>query len=202
MRLGTGGIIKVAGALALAGSALAAAAPPAAAAGPTSRAYAASATGPLSHSPIGEASYPGTGHVKLRLVHISHLFRASPVDDRAGRADGKFYASANVMDASASTYGLELSAKRVESSCSSGLRSGDIHGSSALEGHIDTDGVRILLPHDPSPNTQYGFERFGSVILNKQTTAADGTLTVTGIYMSWPSGQTLSIAVTECSKLG
>ena len=70
MRLTRHGFIKAAGALTLSGGLLFAAALPAAAASPNTG-YAASATGLINASPIGQATFPGTSPVTVAHANIT-----------------------------------------------------------------------------------------------------------------------------------
>jgi hypothetical protein len=55
-------------------------------------------------------------------------------------------------------------------------------------------GCRPLLAAGPFPNTTLTLPGIATVIMNRQTRAVDGTLTVNAIYVSWlGSTQTLAI---------
>ena len=79
---GMTGIVKVTGALAMAGGIIAMAAMPAAAAAPN-EAYGSAATGPISASPIGLATYPGTSPVTVSNANVTGLLTTGTVTDTA-----------------------------------------------------------------------------------------------------------------------
>jgi hypothetical protein len=194
------GVAKITGALALAGGMVMMAALPAAAAAPN-EAYAASATGLISASPIGLASYPtGTSPVTLGNANIAGLLTTGIVTDTAGSTS----ASSTVADPSARlTRVSTLSATTVASSCSFNTTTGTVSGTSSI-----TDGaVRVLglpartLASNPAPNTTVSVPGIATITLNRQTTASDGTLTVSAIYVSLlHRAQTLTLATSVCNK--
>jgi hypothetical protein len=200
MKRGMTGVAKITGALALAGGMVLMAALPAVAAAPN-EGYAASATGLIGASPIGLATYPtGTSPVTLAHANISGLLTTGVVTDAAGSTT----ASSTVADVSARlTRVTTLSATAVASSCSFNTTTGTVSGTASI-----TDGaVRVLglpgitLAANPAPNTTVSVPGIATITLNKQTTASDGTLTVSAIYVSLlHRTQTLTLATSVCNK--
>jgi hypothetical protein len=192
------GIVKIAGSLAMAGGIIAMAAMPAAAASPN-EAYGSAATGPISASPIGLATYPGTSPVTVSNANITGLLTTGTVTDTAGPTS----ASSTVSNVSAtlSTTG-SLGATSVTSSCTFNTTTGAVSGTAAINGgavHV-SGRPTITLAANPAKNTTISVAGVATLILNKQTKAADGTLTVTAIYVRLlGSTQTLSIGASVCN---
>jgi hypothetical protein len=95
-----------------------------------------------------------------------------------------------------------LTATAVSSSCSFDTTTGTVSGTTSI-----TDGAvyvlhrpPITLDASPAPNTTVTVEDVATITLNRQTTAADGTLTVNAIYVSLlGSTQTLTIGTSVCT---
>jgi hypothetical protein len=192
------GILKITGSLAVAGGMIMMAAMPAVAAAPN-LAYAAGATGPISASPIGEASFPGTSPVSLANANILGLLTTDVITDTANSTS----ASSTLADVSAGLSAIStLSATAVSSSCTYSTSTGTVSGTTSI-----TDGTVTLLGSptidldaSPTPNESVAVDDLATVTLNKQTVAADGTLTVTAIYVSLVGSlQTLSLGVSVCN---
>jgi hypothetical protein len=204
MRRSITGISKITGALAVAGGMIMMAAMPAVAAAPN-EAYAASAFGRIYAPPIGLATYPtGTHYVTLPHVSIPGLLTTWTVTDKAGPTS----ASSNVLTVRARlTRGTTLSAKAVYSSCKFHTRTGNVSGYAKITyGAVRKFGFpTIPLPWYPAPNTTVSVPGIGTITLNRQTTAPDGTLTVTAIYVSLRHSkghrrQTLTLATSVCNR--
>jgi hypothetical protein len=201
MKRGITGVSKITGALVLAGGVIMMAALPAVAAPPTNRAYAASATGPIYAPPIALATYPtGTHYVTLPHISIPGLLTAWIVTDKAGPTS----ASSNVLTPKVRLTRLAtLSAKAVYSSCKFHTRTGYVSGYAKISyGAVRKFGFpTIPLPGYPAPNTTVSVPGIATITLNRQTTAPDGTLTVTAIYVKWRhSRQRLTLATSVCNR--
>jgi len=196
MRFSTRSIGRGAGALALAGGVLVATALPAAAASPN-RAYAATSGGPISHGPIGQATFPGTSPVTLGSASISGLLTTGVVLDAAGPTS----ASSTIHNVNASLGKLvALTAGTVHSACSFNTNTGKVSGVAAITNGKVVGVVPITLNSTPPPNTKIVVPGIATITLNRQTTATDGTLTVQAIHVSLlGSTQTLSIGVSVCN---
>jgi hypothetical protein len=190
------GIVKITGSLAVAGGMIMMAAMPAAAAAPN-LAYAAGATGPISASPIGEATFPGTSPVNLVNANIVGLLTTDAITDTASATN----ATSTLADVSATlSLASTLSATTVSSQCN--YTGGTVSGSTSIVGGTVTllGSPTIDLDASPTPNDSIAVDDLATVTLNKQTVAADGTLTVTAIYVSLVGSlQTLSLGVSVCN---
>lgn len=186
--------MAAAGVLAAAGG-IVATALPAAAASPN-EAYAASAFGLINHGPIAEATFPGTSPVAQRFGNIFSLLSAGRIHDQADATS----ASSVVSAANATRLGgLNLTDLAVASQCSSDGKTVS-GGTLIFWGKIRGHSGPIRLPAFPAPNTRYSLPYGARVTLNKQSTAEDGTLTVTAIYASLRGGaEHLSIGVSVCN---
>jgi hypothetical protein len=198
MKRGFTGVSKITGALVLSGGMIVMAALPAVAAAPN-EAYAAFAAGHIHAGPIGLAAFPtGTHVVTLPHANIPGLLTTGFVIDKASSIS----ASSKVKDVKARlTKRTTLSAKEVRSSCAFWPRNGTVFGTTKIiYGAVRNHGWPIPLPSYPAPNTTVSVPGVGTITLNRQTTAADGTLTVTAIYVSLRHGkQILTIATSVCN---
>jgi hypothetical protein len=84
-----------------------------------------------------------------------------------------------------------LRASVIRSTCVDGV--GEASLAAAAIGHIGLDV-------EPKPNTAISVPGLASVVLNKQTRAADGSLTVTAIWIEVNRIQRIQIASTTCAK--
>jgi len=116
---------------------------------------------------------------------------------------GPTSASSTVSNVSAtlSTTG-SLGATSVTSLCTFNTTTGAVSGTAAINGgavHV-SGRPTITLAANPAKNTTIWVAGVATLILNKQTKAADGTLTVTAIYVRLlGSTQTLSIGASVCN---
>jgi hypothetical protein len=192
------GILKITGSLAVAGGMIVMAAMPAVAAAPN-EAYAAGATGPISALPIGLATFPGTSPVTVLHANILGLLTTGVATDTAGPTS----ASSTVADVSATLTSLAtLAATTVSSSCTFNTATGLVSGDATLtDGTVTVDHLPVThLAAHPARNTTVSIPGVATITLNKHSTASDGTLTVTAIYVSLlGSTQTLSLGVSVCN---
>jgi hypothetical protein len=193
-----GVVFRTTGALAATGGLLLAAAMPAFAASPN-RAYAASSSGLISISPLGEATFPGTSPVTVASANIAGLLSTGVAKATAGPTS----ASETVNTATVTLAALvSLAADSVTSSCRFNTNTARVTGTSGItNGHVTlAGGGTISLAAHAAPNTTVSVPGVATITLNKQTTAGDGTLTVTAIYVSLlGSTQTLSLARSVCN---
>jgi hypothetical protein len=198
MKRGMTGILKITGSLAVAGGMIVMAAMPAVAAAPN-EAYAAGATGLISASPIGLATFPGTSPVTVAHANIAGLLTTGIATDTAGPTS----ASSTVADVSAIlTTVATLAATTVSSSCTFNTTTGAVSGTATLaDGTVTVAKLPVIhLVAHPARNTTVSVPGIATITLNKHSTATDGTLTVTAIYVSLlGSTQTLSLGVSVCN---
>jgi len=191
-------VFRTTGALAATGGLILAAAMPAFAASPN-RAYAASSSGLISISPIGEATFPGTSPVTVAHANITGLLTTGVATATAGptSASETVHAISGTLTAL-----LSLAATSARSSCTFHTNTGRVTGTTSItNGSVTrTGGGTTTFAANPAPNTTVSVPGIATITLNKQTTAGDGTLTVTAIYVSLlGSTQTLSIARSVCN---
>jgi hypothetical protein len=192
------GIVKAAASLTLAGGVLAMAASPAFAASPN-EAYGAAATGLISASPIGLATYPGTSPVTVANADIAGLLTTGIVTDTADATS----ASSTINNVSAALTALvSLTATSVTSSCTFDTDSGTVSGTASItNGQVTLPLTTITLAANPAPNTVVsGLAGIATVTLNQQIVAGDGTLTVNAIAINLiGSTQTLTLGTSVCN---
>lgn len=95
-----------------------------------------------------------------------------------------------------------LTASSVTSSCTFNTNTGLVTGTAGItNGQVTRPGrPATTLASNPSPNTKITLAGLATITLNRQTKAADGTLTVTAIYVSLlGSTQRLSLGVSVCN---
>lgn len=197
MKLAKHGFIKAAGALALSGGVLFTAALPAAAASPNTG-YAASATGLISASPVGQATFPGTSPTTVAHANITGLLTTGVAHATAGPTT----ATSTVNGVTALLNAIAaLRATSVHSSCRFNTNTGAVTGSAFIsEGRVTRPGGTTTLASNPAPNTVVGIPGIATITLNRHTTAGDGTLTVQAIHVSLlGSTQVLDIGVSVCN---
>jgi hypothetical protein len=190
-------IARVASALAATGGLVIAAALPAAAASPN-EAFAAQATGLISVSPIGEATFPGTSPVTVANASIAGLLTTGTATANAGPTS-----ASETVNTVSGILGLltTLGADSVTSSCSFDTNTGAVTGTAGItNGSVTTPLTTIPLASNPAPNTVIGVPGIANITLNEQTTAGDGTLTVTAISIQLlGSTQTIDLATSVCN---
>ena len=191
------GLARIGGAVALAGALSLLAIGPASAASPN-EAFAANATGLISASPIGLATFPGTSPVTLVNANILGLLTTGVITDTADATD----ASSTIANVSATLATLtSLTADAVGSSCTFNTNTDQVGGTTTIaNGVINTPLSTITLAANPAKNTTVGVPGVATVVLNAQTTAGDGTLTVTAIQVTLlGTTQTLNLGVSVCN---
>jgi hypothetical protein len=191
------GLVKTAASISLAGGILTAAAGPAFAAAPN-EAYAAAATGLISVSPLAEATSSGTSPVTLANINVAGLVTTGIVTDTA---DGTS-ASSTIANAAVTLSAIaSLTATTVSSSCSFDTDTDTVSGTASLAGASFTVlGIPTSLAANPAPNTTVGIPGIATLVLNQQTTAGDGTLTVNALAITLlGSTQTLTLGTSICN---
>jgi hypothetical protein len=202
-RVTCAGPLAQAGALALAGALAGALGAmtitPAFAASPN-EAYATLATGPISATATGMARFPGHSPVILTDANITGLLTTGTVTDTADA----LAASATVRQPAASLTALAtLTAGSVSSSCGFDTNTDAVSGSTTITGGaIKLPAGTVALPVNPAPNTVIaGPGGIGTIMLNAESTGADGRLTVTAVQVSQAGGsQDISLGVSTCNS--
>jgi hypothetical protein len=192
------GAARLASSLAVAGGLLVAAALPAAASSPN-RSYGARATGLISISPVAQATFPGTSPRSVAHIAVTGLLTSGVVTDTAGPTS----ASSTIANAAVTLTGTaRLTASAVTSSCTFNTNTGRVSGTAGItNGVVRLAGVIFThLAANPAPNTTITVPGVATITLNRQTTAGDGTLTVSAISITLlGSTQTLTLATSVCN---
>jgi hypothetical protein len=190
-------LAKVAASASLVAGAILATAGPAAAAGPNASDGAA-ATGLISIDPVAQAT-TGNSPVTVATVNVAGLLTTGIITDKANRVS----ASSDIANVAATlATGTGLTADAVSSSCTFDPNSGTVTGTSGItNGAVSLVGLpAITLDANAAPNTTVNVPGVATITLNRQTTAADGTLTVDAIYVNLLNGtQTLTIGTSTCN---
>jgi len=202
MMRGIAGITKITGVLAMAGAVIVVAALPAAAAAPN-QTYGAAASGPISASPLGRATFPGTSPVTVPNVNIAGLLTTRESTSKAGPTSGSSrVATIDATLVATLSARASLTAKAVESSCTFNTTTGKVSGTATItHGRVHVVGKPVIkLAEHPARNTEVSVHGIAKITLNKHSTGHDGTLTVTAIYVSLLGGtQTLSLGTSVCN---
>lgn len=184
-----------------AGIAVVAAASPAYAAAGDTSSTGLKCGGLVTCGPFAKSAFPG-GPTSNSLVsaNVAGLVTTGLINTTAHA--GGATASTNTVNATLS--GLtSLTATTVSSQCTINPTTGGVSGSSSIvNGVITTTLVPpITLATAPAPNTTVTVvdPAVASVVLNKQTTAADGTLTVDAIFITLANLQTITISESTCT---
>jgi len=150
------------------------------------------------HEPAGTA-FPASRAINtLASVIAAGLATTGLVNTTANKGGATAsVANVNVLLSGIST----LSATTVSSQCTVNQKTGAISGSSSiLNGSVSVLGSNpITLATAPAPNSTVSVPGIATITLNRQRTAADGTLTVDAIFVSLlGSTQTITIASSMC----
>jgi hypothetical protein len=192
------GLVKVAASASLVAGAIMATAGPAAAAGPNASDGAA-ATGVINLDPVAPASFPGTSPNTVATLNVANLITTGVITDTADAtsADSTIANPAVTLSTLAT-----LRARTIESSCTFDTNTDAVTGTTTLaNARVALVGAaNIALDADPAPNTTVSVPGVATITLNRQTTAADGTLTVDAIYVDLlGSTQTITIGTSTCN---
>lgn len=99
-----------------------------------------------------------------------------------------------------------LTALVVSSRCTHDPVTGGVNGSTTIINGVINPGFGgpITLASNPAPNTVVTVvdPAVASVVINRQTTAPDGTLTVDAIFITLLNSQTITIASSSCTPTG
>ncbi|ADP82578.1 choice-of-anchor P family protein [Pseudofrankia inefficax] len=187
----TAGVLVAAAGLALAASAPASAAPPNTATG-------LKATGLIPANPLVASAFPGTSPNHAASLNLPPLLTTGAVDTAAGPTT----ASATVSGLNISLSPLaSLTAGTLTSNCSYNSVTGVVSADSNIEnGKVVLLGTPIFLTPHPTPNTTLTLPGLATLILNRQTTGPDGTVTVDALSVSLVSGlENVVLATSTCN---
>jgi hypothetical protein len=193
-------VITVAGAAAVA--AVVMAAPAAAAAGDTG-AIGLQCAGLINCGPFAQSAFPGgPANNSVLTANVPGLLTTGVINTTATNTG----ATSSVADLAVTLVPVTtaLAATAVNSSCTI-AGDGSVSGTSSIVGGVITilGSSPITLNAAAAPNTAVTVPGVASVILNRQTTGPDGTLTVDAIYISLlPNtqlAQTITVASSSCT---
>ena len=192
------GFVKAAASASLVAGAILATAGPAAAASPNS-ADGAAATGLITLNPVAPATFPGTSPNTVATLNVANLITTGVITDTADAtsADSTIANPAITLSALAT-----VRARTIESSCTFDTNTDAVTGTTTLaNARVAILGAaNIALDADPAPNTTVTVPGVATITLNRQTTAADGTLTVDAIYVDLlGSTQTITVGTSVCN---
>ncbi len=191
-------LAKVAASASLVAGAILATAGPAAAASPNS-ADGAAATGLITLNPVAPATYPGTSPNTVATLNVANLITTGIITDTADATS----ASSTIANPAVTLSALAtLRARAVTSSCTFDPNSDTVTGTASLaNARVAILGAaNIALAANPAPNTTVTVPGVATLILNRQTTATDGTLTVDAIYVDLlGSTQTITVGTSVCN---
>ena len=194
------GAARAAASLASVAAAVVLGAAPAAAASapPTNQSYALQATGSVSVQQAGDATYDGGSPVVLPNVDAAGLLSTGVATDRAGAASASSRLSAVVL---ALPGHVTLRARAVSSWCRFGGKSPAVTGGAGVTGGVVRAGRRIIrLPATAAPNTRVVIPGSAVIMLNRQFTGPDGTLTVAALRIRMLRGhQEVRLATSVCA---
>ncbi len=187
------GILAVTGGIALA------AASPASAAAPNT-AIGFQATGLISGGPFPASSFPGTSPNHLVGISLLPLLNTGAVDTAATPTSASVAVSGL---AAALSPVAAVTAGTVTSSCFYNPFTGTVSGNADIRnGTILLFGVPITIQPNQAPGTTFVLPgNVGTLTFNRQTIAADGTLTVEALSLSLPGGlENVVVARSVCNK--
>jgi hypothetical protein len=156
--------------------------------------------GLITCGPFAASAYPGgPASNSTASANVVGLVTTGVINTTA-TAGG---ATASVANVSAVLSGVStLAATAVSSQCTVDPTSGAVSGSSSIVGGSVAvlGGSPVTLATAPAPNSTVSLldPAIAAVVLNRQTTAPDGTLTVDAIYVTLLSGQSIAIATSTC----
>ncbi|HEY2238393.1 MAG TPA: choice-of-anchor P family protein [Streptosporangiaceae bacterium] len=191
-------LAKVAASASLVAGAIMATAGPAAAASPNS-ADGAAATGLIALDPVAPATYPGTSPNTVATLNVANLITTGVITDTADATT----ASSTIADPAVTLSALAtVRARAITSSCAFDPNTDAVTGTATLaNARVAILGAaNIALDANPAPNTGVDVPGVASIVLNQQTTAADGTLTVNAIAITLlGSTQTVTVGTSVCN---
>ena len=176
------GLVKAAASASLVAGAIMATAGPAAAAGPNTSDGAA-ATGLITLAPVAPASFPGTSPASVANLNVAGLITTGLITDTADATD----ASSTIADVGATLTartGLTATAVTLVVHLRHQHRRRDRHVQHCRRPRHLAGIPLLTLAANAAPNTTVNVPGVATITLNRQVTAADGTLTVDAIYVN------------------
>lgn len=165
----------------------------------TNEAFGIRASGLVAAGPFSESAFPAgpSAHTFLSAT-VPGLLTSGTINTAAGESS----ASASVEDLAVTLTALaSLTATAVSSECSYNPDTAVLSGSSSIaDGAVSIlGGAPITLSATPAPNTPVAsIPGVASIILNRQVSGADGSLTVDAIYIELLNAQVIRISTSHC----
>ncbi|KPM52326.1 hypothetical protein ACG83_28475 [Frankia sp. R43] len=186
------GIVAAAAGLALAAGSPAVAAAPNAGVG-------LKATGIIPIAPTVVSTSPGTSPNHLASVNFAPLLSTGVIDTAADSTSAQA-AVHNLSLALAPL--LSLRVGTIESSCSYDPDTDAVTGDADIaDGRLVVLGTPVVLQPNPAPNTTLDLASgLGTLTLNRQTVAADGTLTVDALSLNLLGLEKVDVATSVCNQ--
>jgi hypothetical protein len=162
-------------------------------------AYAASASGLVNVPPKVLSTYPGnpssTGRVLLGGSEAALTIRSGQTSVTSTSA------TASALPATLSLSPQTLLSVSLASSHCENTAPGVVTGTSRFQaGALDLFGVPIPIGETEAPNTVIGLPGIATITLNRQRTAADGSLTVQAVYVElFNDAETMDMAAVTCN---
>lgn len=153
----------------------------------TSSAFGLSATGPVTIEPTPSA----TSLDEKKQRSVATATAAGSITARALNAQAPQASSARSSVADLKVQAAQLTASAVRAQCSDGAGSASI-------ANAELGGVPLDV--SPPANTEISVPGVGTLVLNKQTENADGSLTVTAVHLSVGGTQTIDVASATCGQ--
>ncbi len=155
------------------------------------------AIGLINAGPFAASNFPDGPSTNTTVsASVPTLLTTGVINTAAGAST----ASASVANLAVTLTPLAaLTATAVSSQCS--YVGTTLSGSSSIAGGtVKVGGVTVAtLATNPAPNTTVvGLTGVATVVLNRQVTNADGSLTVDAIYITLLNGQTIVVASSTC----
>ncbi len=155
--------------------------------------------------PLAASNYPA-GPPSQTALGISILDLDTGVINTTANAGGATASVANLraslVPGVAPPPGVLLTATAVSSQCTIDPNTGAVSGSTSIVGGTITIAnvpTPITVDASPAPNTSLTVIGVTSLVLNRQTLAADGTLTVDAIAYTMSNLQTIVVATSICT---
>ena len=153
----------------------------------TSSAFAVSATGPVTIEPTpAVASSDGKKQRSVATATAAGSITARALNAQAPQGDSSRSSVADLRVQAA-----QLTASAVRAECSDG------EGTASI---ANAELAGVPLDASPAANTEISVPGVATLVLNKQTQKADGSLTVTAVHLSVEGTQTIDVASATCGQ--
>lgn len=153
----------------------------------TASAFGLSATGPVSIEPTPAV----TSSDEKTQRSVATATAAGSITARALNAQAPQASASRSSVADLKVQAAQLTASAVRATCADGAGTASI---------ANAELAGVPLDVSPSANTEISIPGAGTLVLNKQTENADGSLTVTAVHLSLGGAQTVDVASATCGQ--